>query len=231
MELQKIDLEIDTLRRSQEEFPGEIAGLQEKMGSAKKALEDRRDRITQMETNRRLMEGELEAINADLKKHQDRLYEVKSNREYDALQLEIETLRGRADENETSILEGIEQTDALKAGLEEEETAHKGQRKVGLSKVRELQGQLDSVEEEVRAWTEKRTVLEAKIERRALSIYNRIRKLLRGGLAVVQVEKGSCGGCFRLFPPQRRVEIRRQDQIIRCENCGRIVAWKDEEEA
>jgi hypothetical protein len=81
----------------------------------------------------------------------------------------------------------------------------------------------------VKEWEEKRAVVETHIERRALSVYNRIRKLVKTGVAVVQVEKSSCGGCFRQLPPQLRVEVRRQDQIIRCENCGRIVVWKDED--
>ena len=229
LDLQNIDLEIDALGRSQVEFPTEISRLEEKLDLSRKDVEGKRKQSEDLETNRRLMEGELEAIQADLKKHQDRLYEVKTNREYDALQHEIEALKNRMDENETGILEGIELGDGLKERLEEEEATFKELENESLSTIKDLKKRLGSVEDNVKEWEEKRAVVETQIEPRALSAYNRIRKLIKTGVAVVQVEKSSCGGCFRQLPPQLRVEVRRQDQIIRCENCGRIVVWKDED--
>ena len=229
LDLQNIDLEIDALGRSRVEFPTEISRLEEKLNLSRKDVEGKRKQSEDLETNRRLMEGELEAIQADLKKHQDRLYEVKTNREYDALQHEIEALKNRMDENETGILEGIELGDGLKERLEEEEATFKELESESLATIKDLKKRLGSVEDNVKEWEEKRAVVETQIEPRALSAYNRIRKLIKTGVAVVQVEKSSCGGCFRQLPPQLRVEVRRQDQIIRCENCGRIVVWKDED--
>ncbi len=229
LDLQKIDLEIDALGRSRVELPTEISRLEEKLDLSRKDVEGKRKQSEDLETNRRLMEGELETIQADLKKHQDRLYEVKTNREYDALQHEIEALKNRMDENETGILEGIELADGLKERLEEEEATFKELGSESLATIKDLKKRLGSVEDNVKEWEEKRAVVETHIERLALSVYNRIRKLVKTGVAVVQVEKSSCGGCFRQLPPQLRVEVRRQDQIIRCENCGRIVVWKDED--
>ena len=229
LDLQNIDLEIDALGRSQVEFPTEISRLEEKLDLSRKDVEGKRKQSEDLETSRRLMEGELETIQADLKKHQDRLYEVKTNREYDALQHEIEALKNRMDENETGILEGIELGDGLKERLEEEEATFKELESESLATIKDLKKRLGSVEDNVKEWEEKRAVVETQIERGALSAYNRIRKLVKTGVSVVQVEKSSCGGCFRQLPPQLRVEVRRQDQIIRCENCGRIVVWKDED--
>lgn len=230
LDLQQIDLEIDALRRSRKEYPAEISGLERELEGARGIIEEKRDRSEGLEKNRRLLEGELEGINADLKKHQDRLYEVKTNREYDALQHEIEALCNRIDEHETGILEDIEQNDDLKAKLEEDNLIYKELEEKHLARIGELKSKLDSVEENAETWGNKRTVLEVEIETRAVSVYSRIQRMVKGGVAVVRVEKGSCGGCFRKLAPQRRMEIRRQNQIIRCENCGRIVVWKEEVE-
>ena len=230
LDLQQIDLEIDTLRRSRKEYPTEITGLERELEGAREHIEEKRDRSEELEKNRRLLEGELEGINADLKKHQDRLYEVKTNREYDALQHEIEAICNRIDEHETGILEDIEKNDDLKAKLEEDDLIYKELEEKNLARIGELKSKLDSVEENAETWGNKRTVLEVEIETRAVSVYSRIQRMVKGGVAVVRVEKGSCGGCFRKLAPQRRMEIRRQNQIIRCENCGRIVVWKEEVE-
>jgi len=53
--------------------------------------------------------------------------------------------------------------------------------------------------------------------------YDRIRKNYRNGLAVVPVERDSCGGCFNAIPPQKQSEIKQRKKIIVCENCGRIL--------
>ncbi len=61
------------------------------------------------------------------------------------------------------------------------------------------------------------------IEERLLSAYHRIRSNARNGLAVVPVERGSCGGCFNSIPPQRQLDISSHKKIIVCEHCGRIL--------
>jgi predicted nucleic acid-binding Zn-ribbon protein len=61
------------------------------------------------------------------------------------------------------------------------------------------------------------------VEPRLLIAYNRIRGSYRNGLAVVPVERDSCGGCFNVIPPQRQSEIRLRKKMIVCEHCGRIM--------
>ena len=228
LNLQRIDTELNKLRKVQTDYPEAIAELRKKLETAKQAVGDKKQQAADLEKTRRHLEGELENIQADLKKHQDRLYEVKTNREYDALQIEIEVLGNRADENETIILEGIEQHDDLKTMLVEEETAYKALKADYLGQIQDLQSRLDLVDGEASGWREQRSVAEELVERPVLSNYDRIRRVVKDGVAVVPIGKGSCGGCFRQLPPQRRMEVRRQDRIIRCENCGRILVWPEE---
>jgi len=62
-----------------------------------------------------------------------------------------------------------------------------------------------------------------KISERLLNSYNRIRSNYRNGMAVVTVERNSCGGCFNQIPPQVQMEIATHNNIIACEHCGRIL--------
>ena len=228
LDLQQIDSKIDTLRKSQKEYPDQIAEIERDLEQARQQINEKKTALADLEKNRRLLEGELETITVDLKKHQDRLNEVKTNREYDALQHEIEALQSRIDEHESGILEGLEQNEDLEARLGEEEEIQKEEETEQLGEIRELKSQLDSVDDDIKGWEVKREAIEGQVERRALSAYARIRKVVRGGVAVVTVLKGSCGGCYRQLAPQRLVEVRTQDRVIRCENCGRIVVWGEE---
>ncbi len=227
LNLQQIDIEIDTLRRSQKDYPREISALQGELDRAEEQLGEKVQRQEALEKNQRLLERELEAINLDLKKHQDRLYEVKTNKEYDAIQHEIEALQARVEETETAILENIEKSDVLKEKLKDERKLFGDVACEKRNRIASLESKLVSLDENMRGCEERRDHLASQIERRPLSIYSRIRSVVRGGVAVVPLEKGSCGGCFRQMAPQRMVEVRRQDQVIRCENCGRVLVWTE----
>jgi predicted nucleic acid-binding Zn-ribbon protein len=64
---------------------------------------------------------------------------------------------------------------------------------------------------------------EAHIEDRYLSAYRRIRGNAFNGLAVVAIDRDSCGGCFNMIPPQRQLDIAQRKKVIVCEHCGRIL--------
>ncbi len=70
---------------------------------------------------------------------------------------------------------------------------------------------------------EKSKTLESLIDPRLLTAYKRIRTNARNGLAVVQIERESCGGCFNKIPPQHQLDIKMHKKIIVCEYCGRIL--------
>lgn len=231
LDLQEIDKEIDALHQSQTDFPGEIDSLKNELQNARDQLQAKQQHTDELEKSRRTLERDLEAIEEDLKKHQDRLYEVKTNKEYDALQIEIESLQTRKGEHESTILENIDTIEELQQKLKEDESHFQEIEKVRQERIDDLMAQLNSVEANVRKWGRKRSAIEPDVERRPLSVYNRIRKVLKGGVAIVPVRKDSCGGCYRQLAPQRMVEVRRGNSIMRCENCGRIIVWKEEEVA
>ena len=60
-------------------------------------------------------------------------------------------------------------------------------------------------------------------DERLLTAYQRVRENARNGLAVVAVQRDSCGGCFNQIPPQRQLDIRQHKKIIVCEHCGRVL--------
>ena len=61
------------------------------------------------------------------------------------------------------------------------------------------------------------------VEDRLVRAYLRLRNNSKNGLAVVQVLRESCGGCFNKIPPQRVLDILTKKKILVCEHCGRIL--------
>jgi predicted nucleic acid-binding Zn-ribbon protein len=87
--------------------------------------------------------------------------------------------------------------------------------------------ELNSIIEETKkeeAVLEKTSVEAAKlIEDRLFQAYKKVRDNARNGLAVVAIQRDSCGGCFNKIPPQRQLDIRQHKKVIVCEHCGRIL--------
>ena len=106
------------------------------------------------------------------------------------------------------------------------------ERKVDLkTKQKELKDIIANTEQEEKMLLSKSEEYHGVIESRLLSAYQRLRKNARNGLAVVEVRRDACGGCFNKIPPQRQVDIRVSKRIIPCEYCGRIlVDWGLNEE-
>ena len=91
------------------------------------------------------------------------------------------------------------------------------------AKKTELTDIVTETEKDEQRFANKSKSNEKYIEERLLTAYKRIRKNARNGLAVVQVERAACGGCFNKIPPQHQMDIKMHKKIIVCEYCGRIL--------
>ena len=87
----------------------------------------------------------------------------------------------------------------------------------------ELEKIINETEKEEKHFSKDIESARSLVEERLLVGYDRIRNNYRNGLAVVAVERDSCGGCFHAIPPQKQSEIKLRKKIMVCENCGRIL--------
>ena len=99
------------------------------------------------------------------------------------------------------------------------------------AKKAELEKIIGETDKEEKHYNKQATDARVHVEPRLLASYDRIRNNYRNGLAVVPVERDSCGGCFHAIPPQRQSEIKLRKKIIVCENCGRILVDNDLEDS
>jgi predicted nucleic acid-binding Zn-ribbon protein len=97
------------------------------------------------------------------------------------------------------------------------------------------QAELDEIVSETQkdedALLKKSDDAKSKIDDRLVFAYNRLRENAKNGLAVVPVDRDSCGGCFNKIPPQRQLDIQSKKKVLVCEHCGRILVPTEEAEA
>jgi predicted nucleic acid-binding Zn-ribbon protein len=194
----------------------DVAGLETRIQKIKAELDDLEDDIV---TRKNL----IKEAQANAKKYETQLGEVKNNREYDAISKEIEIQGLDVQVSEKKIREyGFEI--ASKTQIYEKALADLEARKADLdakkAELGTITAETQKDENELTKHAEKATVT---IDERLLVAYNRLRQNAKNGLAVVTIQRDSCSGCFNQIPPQRQSDIRQRKKIIVCEHCGRIL--------
>ena len=224
--LQEIDKELKTLEEAKDKYPAEIAERQAEIEQATATLRAQEEELEESERDHRSLERELEAARESLTQQEARFAEVTNNREYDALQMEIEANKSKIGECEAQILRLIERGDELKASIEAEKEEVDGVRQEKQDRIDELQEKLNTLQDQVNSVEGQRQSAGESIDKRLFTLYERSRKA--PGMRVAPVRKGACGTCFRQLPPQMRSNVRRSEEVLYCENCGAILVWDDE---
>jgi uncharacterized protein len=158
-----------------------------------------------------------------IKKYEDQQMNVRNNREYDSLTKEIEFQNLEIQLSEKRIREYQQSLDAKRLEIERFQKILQDRKNDLEIKNNELEDIVAETEKEENDLIHRSEENRNYIEERLITAYTRIRKNARNGLAVVQIERDACGGCFNKIPPQHQLDIRMHKKIIVCEYCGRIL--------
>ncbi|MDR0802719.1 C4-type zinc ribbon domain-containing protein [Fluviicola sp.] len=225
--LQKIDSQIDKIRTVRGELPLEVQDLEDEIEGLETRIKNLQDEVKELETeitDRKLAAKDAEAAIVKFKEQQNN---VRNNREFESLskeieyqELEIKLHDKRSKEAKVKIVSKKEVLEEAKERLD----LRKGDLKVKQDELNEIVGETRKEEEELIAQSEKAKAL---IDARLIAAYDRLRMNAKNGLAVVGVDRDSCGGCFNKIPPQRQLDIDTRRKVIVCEHCGRILVPAD----
>ena len=229
-ELQKIDSKIDGINKVKGELPLEVQDLEDEMAGMKPRIEHINAEIEELNSLTKQRKREVDQAKIMIGNYKEQQNNVRNNREFDAISKEIEYQELEIELAEKRLKEYAGGIKAKKLQLEEAENQMKEREADLAAKKAELEG----IEAETAPLVEEYGVQEAqakeKIDERLLAAYERIRRNVRNGLAVVTVKRDACGGCFNRIPPQRQADIRQGKKIIICEYCGRILVADPEEQ-
>ena len=222
-ELQLIDSQLDKIWVLKGELPievsdleDEIAGLQTRVSRLANTVEDMNKEMNRHQENIKNSEALIE-------RYRRQMDIVKNNREFDALSKELELQRLEIALSEKKIRETNAKIDNKKKTLvaAKERLKQKGKnltiKKIELGKI------IKKTEEEEEKLAEKSDKAKEGVDVRLIKAYDKIRKAYRNGLAVVTLQRDSCGGCFNQIPPSIQLEIGLKNKIAACEHCGRIL--------
>jgi hypothetical protein len=225
--LQKIDSKLDEIQILKGELPMEVKDLEDEiegLHARQTRVEEEINGIQEFIEQKKQGIKDAQALIAKYEKQSDN---VKNNREYEAINKEIEMQQLEEKLCEKHIKDATEEIGDKARQLELAKKAVATKESNLSGKKGELEKIISETEKEENQYNAQAAAARKQTDERLLASYDRIRKNYRNGLAVVPVERDSCGGCFHAIPPQKQSEIKLRKKIMVCENCGRILADSD----
>ena len=220
--LQQLDTKASQARKQLAEAPERERGFEERLEAAKQRVADAKAKLSANQEARRAIEKEVAVHQGRLSKYRDQAMAVKTNQEYHAIQHEMAHAEGEIKTHEDQILERMVEADDLTATIKASEAALGAEQKSIDAERRkmqaedvELRGALDSLA------GERARIVEG-LDKRVLATYD-LASSRRQGIAVAEARDGICTICHVRLRPQVFNDVRRNDGIVQCDSCQRIL--------
>jgi len=221
--LQQVDSQVDKIRIIRGELPLEVQDLEDEIAGLETRVDNYIEETVAVEKSITEKKTFIKDCYALIKKYEDQQMNVRNNREYDSLSKEIEFQNLEIQLAEKRIKEFLASMEVKKEEIGRYQKLfadRKNDLEIKKNELDDIIAETEKEEQDLITFSDKNRKY---IEERLLTAYTRIRKNARNGLAVVQIERDACGGCFNKIPPQHQLDIRMHKKIIVCEYCGRIL--------
>lgn len=221
-ELQQIDNQLDELEELRGDLPNAVNELTGRIQGLKKQIQDKEQEQKTSIDKRISNENEIERLKVNQKKFKSQLYNVRNNKEYDALTKEIDhtdELITKLEAEDKALEELIQKLKIDMADIEPQLETLQAELKIKEADLKEIIKANEKEEVKLRT---KRNEIEVQTKKPDYAAYMRIRKA-KGGVAVSTIRRMACSGCHNVVPPQRQLEIRQNRRLYNCEYCGRIL--------
>lgn len=226
IQVQEMDAVIYDLSVRSESFPLRIQEIDLALEQKKSALTGAEDELKKLQVAKNQKEADMQSKEELIKKHQVQLYQIKNNKEYSALQQEIESVKADISLIEEEIINFFDKIDAAKSSCENEKKLLEEEKRKAESDKAAIKAEEKKVNDELAEALSKRDECAKAIDKSLLSQYDRIRKS-RGRLALAKLDGETCGACNMTLRPQIINEARLKKGIVLCENCSRMLYSED----
>ena len=220
--LQELDLAAERHRRRETDIPQLQSALDARLAARAAAVDTAKARIAESQTARREVEKDLAAVQSRLNKFKNQLMEVKTNKEYQAMQKEMSVAEQEISDLETRMLERMEEADSLAIELKTAQAALSAEQAEITRERQALESERGTLADDLKRLSEERAMTAALVSADALALFERLAHNRRG-LAMAEARDGLCTVCHVRLRPQVFNEARRNAGIVQCDSCTRIL--------
>ena len=224
--LQEIDDRIDRHEENLARLPKEIQEIARNLVTTRREIGEAKERIEELEKEMRAKERDLNTEQEKIKLSERRLLNIKNQKEYNALSRQVKLGKRVVGEIEEAVLEFMGESEGLKKTLERKEQEYAGFEKGLEEKKAEEQRMGEEAKKDLASLNEEKERISQAVEREYLKRYETVKKAL--GSALAELENGSCGACHMAIPPQLGIRVLKQEELILCPSCHRILFVRPE---
>ena len=223
--LQQLDSTIEDARRRVAAHPQRLVDADTRLADATRRVDAARQSLKDNQEARRELEKEAAVFQGRVSKFKTQLTEVKTNREYQAIQHEIATAQQDLGAVEEKVLERMMEADVIAADVAEAETALATQQKEVAAEKKTLAQELASVGAALTEATQARVSLLSEMEPRLIALFEKVAKVRKGVALCSATRDGLCSVCHVRLRPQVFQQVRQNDGIVQCDSCQRILYY------
>lgn len=219
--LQTVDLRIRELTEGLERYPNEIDNLKKDLLEKAESINTKETTLSELKEQRDGLESSLSSNQESIKKSEERLFAIKTHKEYEALQKEITDTRKEnleIEDRTISVMAEIEETEAALAEEKETYATLEGQY---AEQIAEKEKKIEELEISRKPAEKEKSEILSTIDPKILPLYERIFK--RNGRALALAENEKCTSCNINIPPQLYNEILKRTNLVQCPNCKKIL--------
>ena len=198
--------------------------FQVKAAEAHAAMDQAKNHVKQLESERKSLELEVESKKQLIARYANQQLQTRKNEEYRALAHEIETCNAEIFKIEDKEIELMEQTEATQKEVARATQANAQATKSMEEQLAQLATREANLRKELAELQANREALSVAVEESARGRYERLVRN-KGENVIVGVQHGVCGGCHMRVPPQLLVQCQAQQELVTCSNCGRILYY------
>jgi hypothetical protein len=228
IELQQIDSQIISLKHTLDTIPSELKKIDGMINKFDKEFENEKKKLQDLEKKRKEKERQIEDLHEKIKKLKEKTSQIKTNKEYQAFLLEISSIEDSIKKEEENLLLIFYEIDDNKKLLEESKKEWDNKKSEIIQQRKSLELETERISDEIENLKEKRKNVVSQLPSELYEEYKELMKKHKG-LAVAEVIDEICQGCFLHIPPQLYVEIKLNQTIKYCPQCGRILYYKAKE--
>lgn len=228
LKLQQIDIKNRKLAAYLKTLPVQIQNLDSRLDEFTRNVENNENHIVELNKKYRTYESDIQLNIEKIKKSEEKLRSVKTNKEYQSSLKEIDDIKAINLKLEDEMLEFLEQIETAEQSLNE--SKHQYSRIVN-----ELEDEkkcliqaAEQGEKELARLKLDREAVVAELGAGLMDIYEYQLMKQGDGIAIVDVKNEVCQGCNMNIPPQMYNELQRDISLKYCPNCERIIYWQDE---
>jgi hypothetical protein len=222
--LQDRDRKIHRVQQELAHISPERESLRAKAATTQSQLEAAKNRVKQIESERKRLELDVEAKKSQIEKYANQQLQTRKNEEYKALAHEIEMCKTDINKIEDAEIVLMEQAEAAQKEVVRANGEANAAKKLGDDQVAQLDQREENLKKELAELQSGRAELASAVDEVACSRYERLLKS-KGDNVVVGINHGVCGGCHMKLPPQILISCKSQKEIVSCNNCGRILYY------